>query len=81
MKEQLHKRKFQKSIIRQCHRCLQVSESPKELEKCPKCHKAFLPLNYFEKIQGDQKSKFEDLFADGSELEERELIRGLFVLW
>lgn len=73
--------KKSKTIIRKCHCCGQVTETHSESDKCVSCAKSFLPLNYFDKIHGDQKYKFEDLFDDANEIEEEDLIKGLFVIW
>jgi hypothetical protein len=81
MKPTLAKNKSKKLIIRRCHVCGQVVESEMEQESCISCGKAFLPLNYFDKIHGDQSQKFKDLFADGDELHEDDLITGIYVLW
>lgn len=45
------------------------------------CNKAFLPLRYFEKIHAHKEIKFEKHFSLTEELEEEDLIKGLFVLW
>lgn len=35
-----------------CHQCLNLNESDSgEVLKCEKCGKAFLPVNYFDKIR------------------------------
>jgi len=70
----------EKSIIRACHTCLKVNESPKELERCMHCDKPFLPLRYFEKVH-HKNQKFEQYFSSSDQLEEEDLIKGLFVLW
>lgn len=81
MKPSLTKNKSRKLIIRRCHVCGQVVESEVEQESCVSCGKAFLPLNYFNKIHGDQSQKFKDLFSDSDELHEEDLITGIYVLW
>jgi hypothetical protein len=70
-------------IIKMCHVCTQVTESSTEVEKCVCCGKSFLPLNYFNKIHDHQGQKynFKDLYAESHELEESDLIIGLYVLW
>ena len=45
------------------------------------CGKSFLPLNYFDKIHDQEDYKFDDLFADSHELEDEDLIKGLYVIW
>lgn len=73
--------KEEKLIIRKCHKCGLVTESPVEQRKCLKCQKAFLPLNYFEKIHSKEQMKFYELFAQSQDLEEEDLVKGLFVIW
>lgn len=75
------KTKKERSIIKKCHCCGQVIEAQKEVQKCVSCGKSFLPLNYFDKIHGQEDYKFEDLFADGHEIEEEDLIKGLYAIW
>lgn len=76
------KEKFEdKTVIRKCHCCGQVIESKSESAKCLSCGKSFLPLNYFTKIHDDKDYKFNDLFCEGAELHEDDLIKGLYVLW
>jgi hypothetical protein len=70
-----------KMIIRKCHCCSKLTESAAEVEKCLSCGKSFLPLNYFAKIHGNDEYKFDELWAKGHELEEEDLIKGLFVIW
>lgn len=75
--------KQDKLIFRVCHSCGFCNETPVEPERCSSCEKAFLPLNYFEKVHasGAKSEKFQDLFETGSELDEQDLIKGLYVLW
>jgi rRNA maturation endonuclease Nob1 len=70
-----------KLIIRRCHKCGQLTESEKEVEKCVKCGKSFLPLKYFEKVHCHEADKYEDLFSESDELCEEDLVKGIFVLW
>ena len=81
MKPNLTKVKNQRLIIRKCHVCGQVVESEVEQESCIGCGKAFLPLNYFEKIHGNNEQKFKDLFSGSDELQDEDLITGMYVLW
>ncbi len=69
-----------KLIIKLCHKCGHCNASDVELERCQKCAKAFLPLNYFEKIHAKDE-KFQELFEDSDNLEDEDLIKGLYVLW
>jgi hypothetical protein len=75
------KSKTFKKLVKLCHVCNQVTECERELERCPKCNKSFLPLNYFEKIHGQEKQHFKDLFTDSEHLYEEDLIKGIHVLW
>lgn len=68
-------------IVRKCHKCGQVVESYQEEEKCLSCGKSFLPLNYFAKIHDHEQSKYHELYAKGHELNDEDLIKGIFVLW
>ncbi len=70
-----------KSLMRLCHCCHKVSESSVELERCAHCGKSFLPLRYFEKIHKSKNQKWGSHFSPSEELEEEDLIKGLFVLW
>lgn len=71
----------EKTLIRVCHVCTKINESPRELERCSHCDKSFLPLRYFEKVHAKKNEKFSQHFSDVSEIEEDHLIKGLFVLW
>ena len=71
----------EKKLIRVCHACCEVNESERELERCSHCNKAFLPLRYFEKIHQAKEAKWETHFWEAEQMEEEELIKGLFVLW
>ena len=72
--------KQDKLIIKLCHKCGHCNASEIELERCEKCAKAFLPLNYFEKIHAKDE-KFQGLFEEGDNLTDEDLIKGLYVLW
>ena len=73
-------RNLPKMLIRQCHKCDQLVEAPKEQENCLCCGKSFLPLNYFEKIH-DHSGNFAELYADSTEIDEEDLVKGIFVIW
>lgn len=73
-------RKSEKTIIRKCHKCGQLVEAAKEQESCACCGKSFLPLNYFAKVH-DHTGTVKELYADGDELHEEDLIKGIFVIW
>ena len=77
----LSKTHKEKLLIRACHTCLKITESHKEVERCSHCNKAFLPLRYFEKIHHAKDQKWENHFSDSDQLEDEDLIKGLFVLW
>jgi len=68
-------------IIKLCHKCGHCFEGHVEPEKCGQCGKAFLPLNYFEKVHAAKGEKFHGLFAESDDLQEEDLIKGLYVLW
>jgi hypothetical protein len=71
----------EKLLIRACHTCLKINESQQEQERCMHCNKAFLPLRYFEKIHHGKEAKWENNFSSTEQLDEEDLIRGIFVLW
>lgn len=73
-------RSREKSLIRKCHKCGQLTEAPREQESCSCCGKSFLPLKYFEKVH-DHNGEFKELFSSGDELEEEDLVQGIYVLW
>lgn len=73
--------KQDKLIMRVCHKCGHLHESHQEPEKCSKCGKAFLPLNYFDKVHSAKPEKFQALFAESDDLNDEDLIKGLYVLW
>jgi hypothetical protein len=45
------------------------------------CEKSFLPLRYFEKIHGRKNQQWASHFSSTEDLDEEDLIKGLFVLW
>ena len=67
--------------MRVCHRCMKLNESLQELERCAHCNKSFLPLRYFEKIHASNKQNWDGHFSSSDELDQVDLIKGLFVLW
>lgn len=71
----------EKLLIRACHSCLKINESRQELERCTHCKKSFLPLRYFEKIHQQKDLKWENHFSTSDQIDEEDLIKGLFVLW
>lgn len=80
MDKHISRKVLEKVIVRRCHMCGQLTESHKEQSKCCGCGKAFLPLNYFQKVH-DQNNNFDELFASSNELTEEDLVKGIFVLW
>ena len=70
-----------KFIIKKCYICGEISETAREPEKCGCCGKSFLPLNYFAKVHNHSEVEFKYLFSDTSEIEEEDLIKGLYVIW
>ncbi len=81
MNNEIKKIDKEKSLIRACHTCNKITESFQEIERCAHCSKAFLPLRYFEKIHDFKGKNWQKHFADAEDLEEADLIKGLFVLW
>lgn len=83
MKTEVFTSKKSRKIIKSCHVCGQITESSTEIDKCVTCGKSFLPLNYFSKIHDNEGRKYDykELFAQSHELEEEDLIIGLYVLW
>ena len=71
----------EKVIIKKCHVCGQLHETTTELQKCVKCNKSFLPLNYFGKVHANNEKDYKNLFAESHELDEEDLILGIYVLW
>jgi hypothetical protein len=71
----------EKLLIRVCHSCQKLNETLFEAERCSHCDKAFLPLRYFEKIHQDKNEKWENHFSAAEQLDEEDLIKGLYVLW
>lgn len=76
-----NKHKNPTMIVRKCHVCGQVHESSIEIQKCVKCNKSFLPLNYFEKVHNTKQADYSTIFAESHELDEQDIIKGIFVLW
>jgi Zn-finger nucleic acid-binding protein len=68
-------------LIQKCHHCGKIIESEIEVQKCPACQKAFLPLNYFSKVHERSKVEYDELFSRSEELNEEDLIKGIHVLW
>lgn len=77
----LNKIDKEKSLIRACHACSKLTESFQEIERCSHCDKAFLPLRYFEKIHDFKGESWKKHFSDANDLDDEDLIKGLFVLW
>ena len=73
--------KSDKIIIKKCHMCGHICDGHQEPQKCTKCNKSFLPINYFAKVHSKSQADYEKLFAFGHELHEEDIIKGLTVLW
>ena len=73
--------KRSKTIIKMCHKCAHLIESAKEIERCPKCKKSFLPSNYFGKVHAKNSKDYSSLFTDADELSELDIITGITVIW
>lgn len=71
----------EKLLIRACHACLKLNESYQEMERCSHCNKSFLPLKYFEKIHHHKGQAWGSHFSSSEQIEDEDLIKGLFVLW
>lgn len=78
---EIKKETKEKLLMRICHRCQHVNESVAELERCTQCQKSFLPLRYFEKVHTAHGDEWKNNFSRVSDIEEEDLIKGLFVLW
>ncbi len=70
-----------KLIVKKCHCCGKISDSPTELKRCPSCNKSFMPSNYFGKIHAKNSEEFDQLFSKVEDLDESDIIIGLNVLW
>ncbi len=68
-------------IIRKCHICGDVKEASKELERCFRCQKSFLPSHYFSRIHEVSIREYSALFAHVDEIYEEDLVKGLNVIW
>jgi len=70
-----------KVLIKRCHVCGHLNESSTELERCQKCSKSFLPSSYFSKVHDNTGVKFKQLYSHVHELDEKDLIIGIHVIW
>ena len=70
-----------KVLIKKCHVCGHLNESSVELERCQKCLKSFLPSSYFSKVHDKVNNSYKNLYSDVSELDEKDLIIGIHVIW
>ena len=68
-------------IIKKCHICGHINESGSEVERCQKCNKSFLPSSYFSKVHDGVGEQYKNLYSSAEELEEKDLIIGIHVLW
>ncbi len=81
MEETRKSLKQEKLIMRACQCCGHCNESSQEPQRCGGCGKNFLPLNYFHKIHANKTEAFKNMFENGEDLAEEDLIKGLYVLW
>ena len=70
-----------KLLIKKCHICGHLNESHNELERCKNCHKSFLPSSYFNKVHEQAGQNYKNLYSEVTELEEKDLIIGIHVIW
>lgn len=68
-------------LIKKCHLCGHLNWKDQEVEQCEKCHKSFLPLNYFKRMQKGVQADTQQLFCQCHELSEEDMVKGLYVLW
>jgi len=78
--ENTKKRYLRPTLIRKCHFCDHINESSHELEECQKCSEAFLPLRYMEKIHSEKLTSI-SLYEKSTLIDEKDFIKGLYVLW
>ena len=71
----------EKLLIKKCHMCGSIHESFEEVRKCKKCHKSFLPTNYFGKVHAKNSEEFDQLFSNSDHIAEEDLVKGLMVIW
>lgn len=69
-----------KTLVKLCHCCGHLHDTSIEVDRCQLCKKSFLPAKYFEKIH-DIHQNFQQLFSKTEDLEEKDLIKGLMVIW
>lgn len=68
-------------LIKVCHVCANIMESEKEIERCTKCRKSFLPINYSRYDLAQSTKAFQELFHSCDELHEEDLVKGIHVIW
>ncbi|MCB9061276.1 MAG: hypothetical protein H6622_07125 [Halobacteriovoraceae bacterium] len=68
-------------LIKKCHHCGEVMETMVEPQRCQSCNRSFLPLNYFGKVHANNSQEFYELFSPCNELDEEDLIKGIYALW
>ncbi|HAZ12935.1 MAG: hypothetical protein A2X86_09105 [Bdellovibrionales bacterium GWA2_49_15] len=71
----------QKYLLRICHKCGHANESVKELERCQKCSKSFLPLMYATSGEAKTTQEYKNLFQESSEVDAEDVIKGLAAVW
>ncbi len=78
LSEQLH----WTALLRLCHKCMHISEGEKEVLKCERCEKAFLPLTPFSEIlKRAGKTKMDIGLSAQSEIPFLIPLQGLVVFW
>ena len=70
-----------KVLVKKCHHCGEVMETTVEPQRCQACNRPFLPLNYFGKVHAKNSTEFYELFSACDELDEEDLIKGIYALW
>jgi hypothetical protein len=70
-----------KLLIKKCHVCGHLNESTIELQRCGKCQKSFLPSAYFSKVHDNAGTKYKQLYSAVDEIDEKDLIVGIHVIW
>ncbi len=72
------------TVLRLCHVCNYINEAEKEVIRCGKCSKAFLPMTSLEKIIL-ATAQAQTLASNDRNVEELSmnymLIQGLMVIW
>ena len=86
MEKSLKISKQESTVIKKCHVCGTINEGHKEASRCSGCKKPFMPSNYFSKVHdsedaGKTKSYEDWIYSTVDELDQRDVIKGLTVIW